>query len=153
MRHPHEADEVLREALSHRATILISHDHLRTFLDLPDGLTVVAVVPTVDPPAIEIHVVGAQLSKVEPYEHSPRVDGGVGAEYISVRDPHQDGRSVIYRRFSWSPTEPHAGEIQAVMHACPVGDDWQTPCCGKTPFDLPRRDKLALDGGVVTCNG
>lgn len=38
-----------------------------------------------------------------------------------------------------------------VTHACPPGDAACTPCCGRTPFELPRTDRLTLDPSLVTC--
>jgi hypothetical protein len=38
-----------------------------------------------------------------------------------------------------------------VTHACPPGDSGLTPCCGKTPLELPRTDRLTLDPSLVTC--
>lgn len=38
-----------------------------------------------------------------------------------------------------------------VTHACPPVGSGVTPCCGRTPFELPRDDKMTLDPGLVTC--
>ena len=38
-----------------------------------------------------------------------------------------------------------------VTHACPPGDAAVTPCCGRTPFELPRTDRMTLDSALVTC--
>ena len=38
-----------------------------------------------------------------------------------------------------------------VTHACPPGDAAVTPCCGRTPFELPRTDRMTLDPTLVTC--
>jgi hypothetical protein len=39
------------------------------------------------------------------------------------------------------------------VHACPVGESPVTGCCGRTPFDLPRMDRMTLDPALVTCTG
>lgn len=38
-------------------------------------------------------------------------------------------------------------------HACPPGDSGVTPCCGLTPFELPRTDRMTLDPALVNCEG
>jgi len=40
-----------------------------------------------------------------------------------------------------------------VVHACPPDGAQRTPCCGKTPFDLPRTDQITTDQKLVTCTG
>ncbi len=41
--------------------------------------------------------------------------------------------------------------LREVTHACPADGSQVTPCCGRTPFDLPRTDRLTLDPRLVTC--
>lgn len=38
-----------------------------------------------------------------------------------------------------------------VTHASPLPGRAKTSCCGKTPFDLPRDDRLTNDIAEVTC--
>lgn len=38
-------------------------------------------------------------------------------------------------------------------HACPRGSDRLTPCCGRSPFDLPSTDRITLEPANVTCAG
>lgn len=39
------------------------------------------------------------------------------------------------------------------VHACPSdGGGGLMPCCGKTPFEVPRTDRMTSDG-EVTCRG
>lgn len=38
-----------------------------------------------------------------------------------------------------------------VTHACPPGDEMFMPCCGLTPFDASRQDRITLDLSLVTC--
>src|SRR5690606_33101707 len=45
-------------------------------------------------------------------------------------------------------TVPAPGEV---THACPVGDSAATPCCERTPFELPGTDRMTLDPRLVTC--
>lgn len=42
---------------------------------------------------------------------------------------------------------------ERVTHACPPPGQAVTPCCGRTPFELPRTDRIALGPMVVTCQG
>lgn len=43
--------------------------------------------------------------------------------------------------------------VEETVHACPEDDDALTPCCGFSPFELPRTDRLTLDPELVTCDG
>jgi hypothetical protein len=36
-------------------------------------------------------------------------------------------------------------------HRCPPDGSCAAPCCGKTPFDLPRTDRITSDPARVTC--
>jgi hypothetical protein len=38
-----------------------------------------------------------------------------------------------------------------IVHACPPLGPAVTTCCGRTPFDLPRTDRLTNDPAAVTC--
>lgn len=40
-----------------------------------------------------------------------------------------------------------------VTHLCPPGDEGFTPCCDRTPFELPRSDRITEDVSLVTCGG
>lgn len=39
-----------------------------------------------------------------------------------------------------------------VTHRCPLPGSGVMPCCGKTPFEVPPTDRMAIAGGV-TCRG
>lgn len=39
------------------------------------------------------------------------------------------------------------------VHGCPLDGSGVTPCCGRTPFELPRTDRMATDSTPVTCPG
>lgn len=39
-----------------------------------------------------------------------------------------------------------------VVHACPPDGSGLTPCCGQTPFELPRDDRMTSDPERVTCS-
>jgi hypothetical protein len=40
-----------------------------------------------------------------------------------------------------------------VVHHCPVNPSGLTPCCRRTPLELPRTDRLTIKTGEVTCAG
>ena len=37
------------------------------------------------------------------------------------------------------------------IHACPPDGSGLMPCCGKTPFELPRSDRMTANPAAVTC--
>ena len=43
--------------------------------------------------------------------------------------------------------------IAETTHAAPVGDHPDCPCCGRSPFELPRTDRMTSDDTEVTCTG
>jgi hypothetical protein len=48
--------------------------------------------------------------------------------------------------------EAQQPETQAdAVHACPPDGSGITPCCGRTPFELPRTDRMSADPTLVTC--
>jgi hypothetical protein len=38
-----------------------------------------------------------------------------------------------------------------ITHQCPPDGQYVTPCCGLTPFELPRGDRITEDPALVTC--
>ena len=39
-----------------------------------------------------------------------------------------------------------------IIHLCPPdGNGGLMPCCGLTPFEVPRTDRMTLDPALVTC--
>lgn len=41
--------------------------------------------------------------------------------------------------------------MSEIIHHCPPDGTYTTPCCGETPFDLPRTDRITADPSLVTC--
>lgn len=41
----------------------------------------------------------------------------------------------------------------SIVHASPPDGSGLTPCCGRTPFELPQTDRITRGPGRVTCNG
>jgi hypothetical protein len=46
--------------------------------------------------------------------------------------------------------QPAPGET---VHLSPPDGAHRTPCCGETPFDLPRADRITNDPSLATCGG
>jgi hypothetical protein len=40
-----------------------------------------------------------------------------------------------------------------IVHRCPPKGSGVTPCCGMTPFELPRKDRITVNPKLVTCRG
>lgn len=40
---------------------------------------------------------------------------------------------------------------QEIIHLCPDGGESITQCCDKTPFELPKTDRITADRSKVTC--
>jgi len=40
-----------------------------------------------------------------------------------------------------------------IVHRCPPVGEAVTPCCGRTPFELPGFERMATDPQLVTCPG
>lgn len=45
-----------------------------------------------------------------------------------------------------------AAAAGSLTHACPPSGSGIMPCCGRTPFDVPRYDRMTLEPSRVTCN-
>ncbi|WP_338683875.1 hypothetical protein QD712_25650 [Streptomyces acidiscabies] len=52
-------------------------------------------------------------------------------------------------RASTRDTHPASSDV---VHACPPPGSGLTPCCGRTPFELPLQDRISSEA-PVTCNG
>lgn len=40
-----------------------------------------------------------------------------------------------------------------VTHSCPPQGQFLMPCCGLTPYEVSRWDRITLDPALVTCGG
>lgn len=40
-----------------------------------------------------------------------------------------------------------------MIHQTPPEESGVTPCCGRTPFELPASDQMTTDPRLVTCPG
>ncbi|MFE2045710.1 hypothetical protein ACFXAZ_33305 [Streptomyces sp. NPDC059477] len=51
-----------------------------------------------------------------------------------------------------APAQPAKdAEKREVVHGCPPAGSVLTPCCARTPFELPRTDRLSTELALVTC--
>jgi hypothetical protein len=65
--------------------------------------------------------------------------------YGNHRDCAVPGCPCTSRDFHASP---HEAEI---THMCPPDGGGLMPCCGQTPFEVPRTDRITADPERVTC--
>ncbi len=42
---------------------------------------------------------------------------------------------------------------EVTTHHCPPEGESLMPCCGLTPFEVPRTDRMTLAAELVTCTG
>lgn len=54
------------------------------------------------------------------------------------------------RSLPWAQAIAEALNVSTV-HACPPVGSGVTPCCGLTPFEIPRLDRMTLAPDLVTC--
>lgn len=66
-------------------------------------------------------------------------------ELIGVMDTPELGALVA------EALNEHEQIRREVTHACPIGDAVLTPCCNRTPFELPRTDRMTLNPALITC--
>lgn len=54
-----------------------------------------------------------------------------------------------------TPSPSRAGNLPVAetTHLCPPTGQFYAPCCGLTPFELPRTDRVTEDSALVTCRG
>jgi hypothetical protein len=48
-------------------------------------------------------------------------------------------------------TERDHQAMTETIHQCPPEGEYVMPCCGLTPFEAPRTDRMTLDPSLVTC--
>ena len=46
-----------------------------------------------------------------------------------------------------------AAKAASIVHACPPDGSGVTPCCGRTPLELPAHHQLTVNHTAVTCPG
>ena len=68
--------------------------------------------------------------------------------YGSAKD-YAKRHAALLRRLA---PEAHDETRDETVHACPPYGSGLTPCCGRTPFELPRNDRISSEE-IVTCPG
>lgn len=77
--------------------------------------------------------------------------GHAGARYLTSYD--QDVPEPVAVDRIHIPVVPDALLVE-VVHGCPPDGSGVTPCCGRTPFELPHGDRMAAtDAPDITCRG
>jgi hypothetical protein len=82
---------------------------------------------------------------------------------LQVRPDHAKVRTLDWRRYLELEAAPAATPVATpdlvetpsaeVVHAIPLdGEGGLTPCCGKTPFEIPTTHRITGDLSLVTCN-
>ncbi len=72
--------------------------------------------------------------------------------YAVGRDLGFASLPVEFRSYEECFEAPYRMAATDVTHACPPeGGDGLMPCCGLTPFEVSRWDRITLDPGLVTC--
>jgi hypothetical protein len=84
--------------------------------------------------------------------------GDAGTHWWLMDDPaapeETEGRQVELRLRRGDDGAPEvAGRRVIVTHLVPQDDGGLMPCCGLSPFDAPRFDKITEDKDEVTCGG
>lgn len=85
--------------------------------------------------------------------------GEAGTHWWSFEDPTApedlEGQQVELKLCRGEDGSPQVSQRRVIVtHLCPPdGGDGLMPCCGLSPFDAPRFDKLSEDKEAVTCGG
>lgn len=92
------------------------------------------------------------------------VDAGVVGQYVTrvVIEADVDNVLLLYTSsigddriigVDFTGLKPEIVETPTTVHACPPEGGGLTPCCGRTPFELPSNERLTAHGELVTCTG
>jgi hypothetical protein len=85
------------------------------------------------------------------YEHGADIAGMLAtAAWDRLGDDDRAVFSGAGRAAIAMQTQPAPGET---VHLSPPDGAHRTPCCGETPFDLMRTDRMTNDPSLVTCGG
>lgn len=90
------------------------------------------------------------------------------AELIAARHTHRNSEFYPYYPESFqaeedgledaekllrSPLPEVQEKDREIVHAFPPAGSGITPCCGRTPFELPRSERMTQVAKLVTCTG
>lgn len=67
-------------------------------------------------------------------------------------EQHPDREFRLARATTTYTVEPVVLPQPEIVHACPPDGSGLTPCCGRTPFELPRTDRISSET-PATCPG
>lgn len=85
-----------------------------------------------------------------PEDVQREVDAKHSADLARIRESERravaETRDVIIGLTPVAKSEP-----DDVVRRCPPEGSGLTPCCGRTPFELPLTDRMTLDPTLVTC--
>jgi hypothetical protein len=74
-------------------------------------------------------------------------------DHSSERRRHKEQQILeLMRRGPAVPGEDWVAAME-VVHRCPLVGEDATPCCGRTPLELPLYHRITRDDGLVTCQG
>lgn len=100
----------------------------------------------------------------EAHEHDELCEDGAAMREMADRHGWDEATVAKARRYraavrtlTGTAAAPVAGQPPAdtgeeTVHGCPPDDSGLTPCCGRTPFELPRTDRISSEV-PVTCKG
>jgi hypothetical protein len=107
-------------------------------------------------PEIKVLVIygeGGQVLRRDAHEvvSTRELDTGLGKQYtaqcacgLGFLALSPEGRQAAVGRHLLGPE---------VTHQCPPEGGGLMPCCGQTPFEVARSDRMTLDESLVTCKG
>ncbi|MER8002971.1 hypothetical protein [Streptomyces sp. NPDC095613] len=107
-----------------------------------------AVLSTLPGPADRATVLEEAIRRVEDPAERAKTSVGMGLGWESARDVLLSMLAEARR----STTAESGRTSGAVVHGCPPDGSGLTPCCGRTPFELPRGDRISVEA-PATCTG
>jgi hypothetical protein len=100
-------------------------------------------------PADRAAVLAEAIARVEDPQERAKTTTGLGLGWESARDVLRR-MAVESAAVDRVAAETPPAETETV-HACPPDGSGLTPCCGRTPFELPRTDRISSEADAITC--
>jgi hypothetical protein len=91
-------------------------------------------------------------------EEAERTIGAFSKQLTALREvwdgiqPSEYARQLAIYEIMVNVFGPSKDAPKEITHLCPPGGSGIMPCCGKTPFEVPRTDRMTEDKDKVTCN-
>ncbi|MFF7946981.1 hypothetical protein [Streptomyces griseorubiginosus] len=100
-----------------------------------------------------LRLVRRVTSHITEAEYTPATE----EEDTQRREPHPtqadvDHAVAVLDRFQSQSTTDQERQAEEVVHGCPPDGSGLTPCCGRTPFELPLGDRISSEA-PTTCPG